>query len=1010
DQHPWFQRARLAKPGSAARNYYVWSNTNQTYEGTRIIFIDSEKSNWTWDPVANAYFWHRFYSHQPDLNFDNPLVLRAVLGVMRFWLDLGVDGLRLDAVPYLVEREGTSNENLPETHAILKRIRAHLDASYSGRLLLAEANQWPEDAQEYFGQGDECHMSFHFPLMPRMYMAIAKEDRFPIVDIMRQTPDIPANCQWAIFLRNHDELTLEMVTSAERDYLWETYAADRRARLNLGIRRRLAPLLERDRRRIELMNGLLFSMPGTPVLYYGDEIGMGDNIHLGDRDGVRTPMQWSPDRNGGFSRADPEKLVLPALNSPLYGYESVNVETQRRDPHSLLNWTRRMLTLRSQYKAFGRGRMRFLFPGNRKILAYLREHDGEIILCVANLSRAPQAVELDLSEFIGRVPVEMLGGTSFPGIGQAKYLLTFPPYGFYWFLLSTTAQPPTWHTAAPDQMQEYVTLVVHSRLRNELTEASRDVLQREVLPNYLARRRWFAGKGMTIRHAHISYVAALPTPDLFLTEVEVESSKGDGQETRTERYMLPIGVLWDQETLPALPQQLAFARLRRANRVGFLTDAFSLAPFVHAMLQALRERSILSANNSGEIHFLAEDVDDVLDVPPDVDITWLSAEQSNSSLVIGGKSVLKIIRRVVSGVHPETEMTRHLSHLGFNNIAGLLGEVVRVAPDGTLNTIAVLQRYIGNQGDGWTWTLDYLRRTIDEASSTTTAAAPADTTVTEEDDYEDELRAYASFAAVVGRRLAELHANLSLPSTDPAFAPMRVTSDDVADWGAAAQVQLNLALDILQQTQGLMADIPVDAQTQALAHDILDRRQDLLAAIRTAAAKGVGALRTRVHGDFHLGQVLVVQGDAYIVDFEGEPSKSLEKRREKSSPLRDVAGMLRSFDYAVSVASDPQREGGVQPLAATQAQRTALMQRFRDNAETAFLNAYREVARNTLHPWASAEAEDALLDLFLLEKATYEICYEAANRPVWINLPIRGLHALAERLSPRTHSSGADAP
>jgi len=998
DQHPWFQRARHAKPGSAARNYYVWSATNQAYEGTRVIFCDTEKSNWTWDPVANAYFWHRFYSHQPDLNFDNPLVLRAVLGVMRFWLDLGVDGLRLDAVPYLVEREGTSNENLPETHAILKRIRAHLDASYSGRLLLAEANQWPEDAQEYFGQGDECHMSFNFPLMPRMYMAIAKEDRFPIVDIMRQTPDIPANCQWAIFLRNHDELTLEMVTSSERDYLWETYAADRRARINLGIRRRLAPLLERDRRRIELMNGLLFSMPGTPVLYYGDEIGMGDNIHLGDRDGVRTPMQWSPDRNGGFSRADPEKLVLPALNSPLYGYESVNVETQRRDPHSLLNWTRRMLTLRGQYKAFGRGRMRFLFPGNRKILAYVREHDGETILCVANLSRAPQAVELDLSEFAGRVPVEMLGGTSFPGIGQAKYLLTFPPYGFYWFLLSTTAQPPTWHSAAPEQLQEYVTLVVHSRLRNELTESSRDVLQREVLPNYLSRRRWFAGKGLPIRHAHISYITPLPSPDLFLTEVEVESGKKDG-ETRTDRYVLPIGVLWDQETLPALPQQLAFARLRRANRVGFLTDAFALAPFVHAMLQALRERSVMPAGTSGELHFLAEDADDALNVPADVEITWLHAEQSNSSLVIGNTSVLKIIRRVVSGVHPETEMTRHLSHLGFANIASLLGEVVRVAPDGTLNTIAVLQRYIGNQGDGWTWTLDYLRRTTDEASSATAAPSELTPQVGEDDDYEDELRAYASFAAIVGRRLGELHVSLSLPSTDPAFTPVVATADDAADWGAAAQVQLNLALDILQQTQGAMAEVPVDVQTQEIARHILDQRQTLLTAIRESAAKGIGAIRTRVHGDFHLGQVLVVKGDAYIVDFEGEPTKSMEKRRDKSSPLRDVAGMLRSIDYAVGAASDPQREGGVQPLAATQAQRTALMQRFRENAETAFLGAYREVARNTLHPWANPEAEEALLNLFLIEKAAYEICYEAANRPVWINLPIRGLAALLDRLN-----------
>jgi maltose alpha-D-glucosyltransferase/alpha-amylase len=400
DQHPWFQRARLAPPGSPERDLYVWSDDDTKYAGTRIIFVDTEKSNWTWDDAAGAYYWHRFYSHQPDLNFDNPAVLEEVLNIMRFWLDLGIDGLRLDAVPYLVEREGTNNENLAETHAILKQIRAAMDVHAPGKMLLAEANQWPEDAQVYFGDGDECHMSFHFPLMPRMYMAIAREDRFPITDIMRQTPDIPENCQWAIFLRNHDELTLEMVTDSERDYLWETYARDRRARINLGIRRRLAPLLERDRRRIELMNGLLLSMPGTPVIYYGDEIGMGDNIHLGDRDGVRTPMQWSYDRNGGFSRADPASLVLPAIMDPLYGFQALNVEAQESDRHSLLNWMRRMLAVRKSHPAFGRGTLKFLYPGNRKVFAYLRELTGEkseTVLCVCNLSRTAQAVELDLS-------------------------------------------------------------------------------------------------------------------------------------------------------------------------------------------------------------------------------------------------------------------------------------------------------------------------------------------------------------------------------------------------------------------------------------------------------------------------------------------------------------------------------------------------------------------------------------------------------------------------------------
>src|SRR5437867_9244129 len=455
DQHPWFQRARYAPHDSPERNYYVWSDSDGKYAGTRIIFIDTEKSNWTFDPVAGQYYWHRFFSHQPDLNLDNPEVLEAVINVMRFWLGLGVDALRLDAIPCLIEREGTINENLPETHTVLKQMRRELDAQYEGRVLLAEANQWPSDVRAYLGEGDECHMAFHFPLMPRMFMGLRQEDRHPIIEIMNQTPEIPPTCQWAIFLRNHDELTLEMVTDEERDYMYAQYAADPQMRLNLGIRRRLAPLLETSRRRIELMNSLLFSKPGTPVIYYGDEIGMGDNIYLGDRNGVRTPMQWSSDRNGGFSRADPAALVSPPIMDPLYGYQAVNVEAQWRDPHSLLNWLRRMLVVRGKHKAFGRGGVRFLTPQNRKVLAFLREHEDDTILCVVNVAHTAQAVELDLHEFAGRIPVELLGGTPFPGIGQLTYLLTLPPYGFYWFMLSKEAAAPGWSTATTGPIVEH---------------------------------------------------------------------------------------------------------------------------------------------------------------------------------------------------------------------------------------------------------------------------------------------------------------------------------------------------------------------------------------------------------------------------------------------------------------------------------------------------------------------------------------------------------------------------
>jgi len=435
DRHPWFERARHAPPGSLERDYYVWSDSDESYAQARIIFLDTERSNWAWDPEARAYYWHRFFSHQPDLNYDNPAVLQAILDVIDFWLSMGVDGLRLDAVPYLVEREGTSCENLPETHAVIKSIRRHIDAGYPDRMLLAEANQWPADVRDYFGAGDECHMAYHFPLMPRLFIAVHQEDRFPITDVLARTPPIPETCQWALFLRNHDELTLEMVTDEERDYMHLAYTADPEARLNLGIRRRLAPLLGNDRRRIELLTSLLFSLPGTPIIYYGDEIGMGDNLQLGDRNGVRTPMQWSADRNAGFSTAKPEQLYSPVITDPVYSYQAVNAATQQDDGASLLHWVRNMIGLRKLFRVFGRGTIQFLEPENRRIVALVRQFEQDLILCVSNLSHFAQPVALDLSAFAGATPVEMLGYTVFPPIGTAPYQLTLGGYGYYWFEL-----------------------------------------------------------------------------------------------------------------------------------------------------------------------------------------------------------------------------------------------------------------------------------------------------------------------------------------------------------------------------------------------------------------------------------------------------------------------------------------------------------------------------------------------------------------------------------------------
>ena len=955
DQHPWFQRARQAKAGSMYRDFYVWSQDDHKFAGTRVIFVDTERSNWTWDEEAGAYYWHRFYSHQPDLNYDNPRVLKEVLSVLRYWLELGVDGLRLDAVPYLVEREGTNNENLSETHAVLKRIRAELDAHYSDRMLLAEANQWPEDAKDYFGDDDECHMAFHFPLMPRMYMAIAREDRFPITDIMRQTPEIPPNSQWAIFLRNHDELTLEMVTSSERDFLWETYAADRRARLNLGIRRRLFPLLEHDRRRVELMNYLLFSMPGTPVIYYGDEIGMGDNIHLGDRDGVRTPMQWSPDRNGGFSRAQPSSLVLPSIMDALYGFEAVNVEAQSSDRHSLLNWTRRTIAIRRQYRAFGRGTFRLLYPKNRKVLAYLREYEGRSILCVANLARTPQAVELELSEFMGRTPIELDGGSVFPPIGQLTYLLTLSPYGFYWFLLADEeAGWPSSHTPAPEPMPEYQTIIMRHRLDDALLNA-RSTLEHDILPAYLAKRRWFALKDQTLRTVRVASVT--PLADVLLGVIQTETQSG------TAHWLLPLAVAWEERPVGPLPTQLALARVRRGAHVGLLTDAFALPEFANAILNGLMTRQPV-----GDIHF--EPTSRMTAPPQDAEMNWLSVEQSNSSMIIGDFAMLKLFRRIAPGPHPEGEMGRYLTEHGFANMSPLLGEVVRIEPNGERYTLAVLQGFIRNQGDAWTWTLDLLMRGLSELTGEAHA--------TETEQHED----YDTIASLLGRRLGEMHAILACDTDDPAFAPEVSGPDYVTQLAEQAENQLAAAFAALQVQTDL---------DEAARHDltgVMAARETLGAIVGVLARSGNGATLTRIHGDLHLGQVLVANGDVYIIDFEGEPAKPVTMRRGKNHRLRDVAGMIRSFDYAAAVVK---RKSQTNQAHVTDPSRDAFLQSFAERATQCFLTGYHDA-----FPARDAEREQNLLRLFLIEKAAYEIAYEAANRPGWIDVPLHGLTQLID--------------
>jgi maltose alpha-D-glucosyltransferase/alpha-amylase len=982
DQHPWFQAARRAPKGSPERDFYVWSDDPNLYSGTRIIFTDTEKSNWTWDEVAQQYFWHRFFSHQPDLNFDNPAVRQAVFKTMEFWLAIGVDGFRLDAIPYLIERDGTSNENLRETHDVIKELRARLDAKYPGRLLLAEANMWPEDVREYFGDGDECHMAYHFPLMPRMYMAIAQEDRHPVVEILAQTPEIPPGCQWAVFLRNHDELTLEMVTSKERDYMYKMYASDARARINLGIRRRLAPLLENDRTRIELMTSLLLSMPGTPVLYYGDEIGMGDNIFLGDRDGVRTPMQWTSDRNGGFSRVDPQRLYLPPIQDPIYGYEAVNVEAQSREPSSLLNWTRRLLTVRSSSHAFGRGRFKMLHPGNRKILAYLRETDDDVVLCVANVSRIAQPVELELSAYRGRVPVEMMGRNPFPPIGDLPYLMTLPAHGFFWFQLSLDVEPPRWHTdrLPVEDLQTVVlfdgwnsffrTRVVPWRIG--MADKTRASLERELLPQFLSRQRWYASKSEALERALLADSALLTEgrEQWLLALIDAQGP------LTSARYFVPLAIAFEERDEERVRQlgAVAVAKVRQQASVGVLADAMADEAFCAGLVRAIGAGRAIKAEG-GTLQFTPSRAFN--EVAGDgrgagAPLRRITTS-SNSVSLLGDRLFLKAYRHLQPGESTELEMGRFLTDVvRFDHCVPVAGSVSFVSSGGEVTTLALLQAQVTNQGDVWAFVVDQVARMLE----TSGGAGEGDSG-----------SGVIERMQVLARRVAELHVALAKLTGDAAFDPAPITQDDLATWAAAVEREIDETLAKLARHSG-----DTSVSLAALIAEVAQARPALHTRVaRVRHARPVG-LKTRLHGDLHLGQVLLCRDDFVIVDFEGEPQRPLAERRAKHSALRDVAGMLRSFDYA--------RHAALNQVAKTppEVERLAPMSRaWGQRVRTAFLDTYRGVALagGLYADGAAFEAALELLTMFEIEKALYELRYEMDNRPDWIGVPLAGIAALA---------------
>ncbi len=957
DQNAWFQRARHAPFGSVERDYYVWSDTADKYQEARIIFKDFEPSNWTWDPVAKAYFWHRFYSHQPDLNFDNPKVHEELFRVVDFWLAMGVDGVRLDAVPYLYEREGTNGENLPETHAFLKKLRAHVDEHYDNRMLLAEANMWPEDSAAYFGDGDECHMNFHFPLMPRLFMTIQMEDRYPLVDILQQTPAIPSNCQWGIFLRNHDELTLEMVTDEERDYMYRVYAEDKRARINLGIRRRLAPLLGNDRKKIELINSLLLSMPGTPIIYYGDEIGMGDNFYLGDRNGVRTPMQWNSDRNAGFSAGHVQQLFLPVITDSEYHYTTVNVDVQRANASSLMNWTRRMLQARRQSKAFSSGDFEFLHPENARIIAFVRRFEGDTLLVIANLSRYTQYVELDLTPYSGLTPVEIFGRSKMPEIKQGHTSFTVGSHGFFWYLLQGDKEG--------SQAQQWTPPVLTGT--PGWGKALQQTLERQVLSAYLQQCRWFGGKGRALRELRISQSHVYPGTQVHLLVLEAAFLEG-----LPEYYLLPLVWVEGMQALQCLQEnpQRCIARIGESS---ILFDALYLTEFQMTLFNAMTDGKTLpspfSAISELKAALSAEDLKKAA-VP-----RVLTGEQSNTSISYGDTWLLKFFRKFEAGVQPEVEMTRYLGGQNFK-VPGLAATLSltgqKGAPEGVL---AMLGDYTQHQGDGWVYTLDALDRYFDRVLDSRM--------VTPEPSLDDLVGGiYPDRAAQLGRITAEMHAALAAPTADPDFAEQPFS---VYYSRSLYQAMRANASRVFRELKRQLHDLP--EAVRPLAESVLKQKDAVLKVYEKLLHVTIRSSLIRVHGDYHLGQVLNTGHDFVVIDFEGEPRLSLNERRLRRSALRDVAGMVRSFDYAVSAALEkaaPEDRAMLDPWARNWGR--IVTQRY--------LDAYFQTAGGKSFIPDDLGRAQLLLDLHVLDKAVYEIGYELSYRPHLLGIPLEAVEKI----------------
>jgi len=916
DQHAWFQRARRAPKGSDERDFYVWTDNPDQYKDVRIIFQDFEASNWTWDPVAEQYYWHRFFHHQPDLNYDNPKVQEEVFRIIDYWCKMGVDGFRLDAVPYLFEREGTNGENLPETHAFLKKLRSHIDGHFPGRVFLAEANMWPEDSASYFGSGDECHMNYHFPVMPRMFMALQMEDHYPITDIFDQTPEIPTTCQWAIFLRNHDELTLEMVTDEERDYMYKVYARDPKARINLGIRHRLAPLLDNSRPKIELLNSLLFSLPGTPVIYYGDEIGMGDNFYLGDRDGVRTPMQWSPDRNAGFSSANPQRLYLPLILDPEYHYESVNVETQRSNTSSLFWFMKRIISVRKKFKTFGRGNLKFLGVENHKVLAFTRTYEEETLLIVVNLSKFSQAAEVDLVAYKGFVPVDVFSKNRFPVIrDDGQYFFTLAPHSYQWFVLEK-AHPDT------DESSPLPLLLIR-QWEGLMDGPAKRQLENNILPRYLQKAKWFISKERNVYQVTISEIVKMPMNERSVFWLLLEIVGDDGI---PGLYQLPLCLISTDaaKQLVQLYPESAIANIKSEEGEGVLVDAFFTSEWQNLLLEKLASHknghgtaAHIEFEGNGRLRkFLSEGQEVVAKIH--------TSDLYNTSITYNAAFFLKMYRKVDRSIHPDQEVTRFLSNEGFAYLPAFIGSIEWKDRQGAL-VLGLMQEMVENHGDGYGYFLErinnYIERILaEEKVVPEMLGSLADPKAFDQLPVELQslLGAHAAeMARLIGARTAEMHLALAGVVGTALTGGAGQTGGGAKAGGGGIPTGAAGAKDFkpeafsLHYQRSLFSSMTslvretyqnLERNKQVLPPDMQDRmerimayRPELLATLKRIYVKKMEALKIRIHGNYNLGQILLTGKDLAINDFSGDPSFSYSERRLRRSPFVDIASMVLSF-------------------------------------------------------------------------------------------------------------------